>query len=184
MTEPYWWYVLYVRSNSESRVIKNMTQAFDNKGSAYELEAFCPQTEFFYRRKGHSGDVYRTRPMFPSYVFIETTMPAEEFTREFYDVIYHSTDIIRLLRNGGSKDIALSIDERRRFEYMLKGRRCVEHSEGYIVGDKITVTGGPLVGMEGCIKRINRHNRLAVIEVDMFNDKITATVALEIVSKE
>ena len=42
-------------------------------------------------------------------------------------------------------------------------------SVGVIVGDKIIVKEGPLIGMEGMIKRIDRHKRMAVLEVELFN---------------
>lgn len=185
MEEPYCWYVLYVRSNTEHKVVGNFQKAFTEKGLPYELEAFCPESEQFYKDK-HSrtlGKVYRKRPLFPGYVFVETNMPEEEFRAVAYDVIYTSTDIIRLLQNGKDGSIAIDRDERQRFEYLLKGKRCLEHSVGYIEGDKITITGGPLIGMEGQIKKINRHHRSAVLEVDMFNQKQIVNVAIELVNK-
>ena len=66
---------------------------------------------------------------------------------------------------------------------MLKGKRCLERSVGYIVGDRVCVQDGPLKDSEGLIKYINRHNRFADIEVDMFGGKVKARVALEIVEK-
>lgn len=39
------------------------------------------------------------------------------------------------------------------------------------------------MGLEGCITKINRHNRTADIEINMFNQRQTVKVALEIVSK-
>ena len=60
----------------------------------------------------------------------------------------------------------------------------MEHSIGYIEGDRIIITGGPLVGREGGIKKINRHHRVAQIEIDMFGQKQVVDVALEIVEKK
>lgn len=111
-------------------------------------------------------------------------MPANEFRVAFYDVIYNSADIIRLLRYGNSDEIALQIEERQRFEYLLRGKRSIEHSIGYIEGDNIIIMGGGLMGLEGCITKINRHNRTADIEISIFNQKQTIKVALEIVSKK
>ena len=185
MEEPYFWYVMYVRTNTENRVIEDIDRFIEKSGFDYEFEPFCPVAEFYYRNKDarRPGKVYRKRPLFPGYVFIETNMPAKEFVREFATYIYGSNDIIRLLRSGSPDSIALPKDERQRLEYLLKGKRCLERSVGYIVGDKVTVESGPLVGKEGLITYINRHNRFADIELDMFGGKIKARVALEIVSK-
>lgn len=184
MQEPYWWYVLYVRSNTEHKVAESFQKSFVRKGLPYELEAFCPESEKYYKDKQSRimGKRYLKRPLFPGYVFVETNMPSDVFRAEFFDVIYNSSDIIRLLRYGESNDIALRQEERQRFEYLFKGKRCIEHSIGYIDGEKIIITGGPLIGQEGIIKRINRHHRTAQIDIDMFGQKQTIALALEIVS--
>lgn len=129
------------------------------------------------------GKRYLKRPLFPGYVFVETNMPSDVFRSEFYDVIYNSADIIRLLKYGESNDIALRQEEQQRFEYLFKGKRCIEHSMGYIEGEKIIITSGPLLGLEGCIIKINRHRHSACIEINMFNQKQLVDVALEIIAK-
>lgn len=152
--------------------------------SPYSFDSFCPESEFYYRggKDKAAGKTYRRRPLFPGYVFMETDMPAHDFLSAFSAYIYSSHDIIRLLRSGAD-NIALPEDERQRLEFLLKGKRCVVRSVGYIVGDKITVTDGPMRGREGLICYLNRHNRYADIEIEMFGGKIKARVALEIVEK-
>ncbi len=185
MQEPYFWYVFYVRTGSERRVIEELTRTVSNVDAPYEFDPFCPESEFYYRgsRDKQAGKQYRRRPLFPGYVFMETTMPSREFLTAFGSYIYSSHDIIRLLKPGSGDNIALPKDERERMEFLLKGKRCVERSVGYIVGDKVTVTDGPMRGREGMISYINRHNRYADIEVDMFGGKIKARIALEIVER-
>ena len=184
MQEPYFWYVLYVKTNTERRVISDITRFVDKRGFPYEFDPFCPESEFYYRNKkdGEPGKRYKKRPLFPGYVFVETTMPQELFLREFGTYVYGSTDIVRILKSGESR-IALPEDERRRLEYLLRGKRCFTHSIGVIIGDKVIISDGPLKDFEGIIKHINRHNRYADIELEMFGGKIKAQVALEIVEK-
>lgn len=186
MQEPYWWYVLYVRTNTEHKVVNSFQRAYIQKGVAYDLEVFCPESERFYKDKQTKtfGKQFTKRPLFPGYVFVETNMPSKEFRNAFYEVIWNSADIIKLLRYGDSDEIALSLEERCRFEYLMKGKRCIEHSIGFIVGDRIVVQAGGLIGMEGHIIKINRHNRTADVEIQMFNQKISIKVALEIVSRQ
>ncbi|MCH5161162.1 MAG: antiterminator LoaP [Clostridiales bacterium] len=185
MKEPYNWYVMYVRSNTEGSVVDALNHAFAKVCDGYEYDAFCPESEQYYRDKQArlQGKLYKKRPLFPGYVFFETNMPEDLFRKLVFDVINKSHDIIRLLSYGDRKDVALRKEERERLEYLLKGKRCLEHSVGYIEGDKIIVTGGPLIGMEGNIVKINRHNRIAEIEIPMFGQKQIIKLALEIVSK-
>ena len=50
-------------------------------------------------------------------------------------------------------------------------------------GDKITITRGPLMGKEGSIRKIDRHKRIAYIEVEFLNQISTVKIGLEIISK-
>lgn len=186
MNKPYWWYVLYVRSNTEHRVAKYVNLAFRNKGLPYELEAFSLESEQYFNSKKikDSDKPYIRRPVFSNYIFIETNMPENEFREAFFSIGYNSTDIIRLLTYGKSGIIALRDEERIRLEYLFRSKRCLEHSVGYIEGDRVVITGGALVGMEGSIKKINRHHRSAQIEISLFNETQIIEVALEIVSKK
>lgn len=186
MEEPYYWYVFYVRSGSEDRVVRDFSRLVELNGKTdHEFEPFIPESEAYYRSGNgrQSGRTYKKRPLFPGYVFVETTMPSSKFLTEFGSYIYSSHDIIRILKSGNGDNIALPHEERARLEYLLMGKRCLEHSVGVIKGDKVSITGGPLVGHEGCITYINRHNRYADIEIDMFGGKIKARAALEIVEK-
>ena len=185
MNEPYFWYVFYVRTGSENRVVSDIARFSETNGTADAVSPFCPESEIYYRsaRGRQAGKAYKKRPLFSNYVFVETTLPASKFLNMFGSYIYSSHDIIRILKSGNGSNIALPDDERARLEFLLKGKRCVEHSVGYITGDSVRITAGALVGCEGLITYINRHNRCADIEIDMFGGKIKARVALEIVEK-
>lgn len=185
MEEPYFWYVFYVKTGTENRVVQDIARFADTKGlTKNEIEPFCPQSEVYYRaaRGKTPGKQYKKRPLFSSYVFVETRLNASEFLTEFGSLIYATHDIIRILKSGAD-NIALPEVERVRLEFLLKGKRCVERSIGVIKGDKITITAGPMIGYEGLITYVNRHNRYADIEIDMFGGKTKARVALEIVEK-
>ena len=65
-----------------------------------------------------------------------------------------------------------------------KKEHIVEMSKGYIEGDRIFIESGPLLGKEGIIRKINRHKRIAEVEVSLFEQKIRVKVGLEVVSKK
>ena len=56
-------------------------------------------------------------------------------------------------------------------------------STGVIEGDQVIVTEGPLRGYEALISMIDRHKRLAFLEMHMFGRTKIVKVGLEIVSK-
>ena len=69
-------------------------------------------------------------------------------------------------------------------EYLSGKDRLVRFSEGYIEGNRVTVVSGALQGLEGTICKIDRHKRLAWLEMEMFGRKTRFEVGLEIVRKE
>lgn len=64
-----------------------------------------------------------------------------------------------------------------------KKGHIVDMSIGFIRGDKIYITEGPLQGKEGLIVKIDRHKRIAYLRLSMFNKETTTKVGLEIISK-
>ena len=48
----------------------------------------------------------------------------------------------------------------------------------------VRILSGPLMGMEGNIRRIDRHKRIAYLEIEMFGRTVEMKVGLEIIRKE
>ena len=61
--------------------------------------------------------------------------------------------------------------------------RTVEMSTGVVEGDDVIILNGPLMGHAGWIKKIDRHKRLAYLEVEMLGRTTTVKLGLEIVVK-
>ena len=89
----------------------------------------------------------------------------------------------KLLKTG-EQIISLTDSE---IEFLLKfgGReQLVKMSIGFAEQDKIVVLEGPLKGMEGYIKKIDRHRREANLELPMFGRILDIKVGLEIIRKK
>lgn len=180
-----WWYVLFVKANAERRVIGEIKQFATALSIKNKIEPFILESEQYYRNKKYQklGHKYQKRPLFPGYVFIETDIHDEQFLELFSDYIYRSESIIRILTTYNKNKLALSEEEKTRLEYWCLGHRCIVHSEGYAEGEKIVVTSGPLIGKEAQIKRINRHNRCAYVELEFMGTKQLIKVAIELIKK-
>lgn len=63
-------------------------------------------------------------------------------------------------------------------------KQLVEMSSGIIENDRVQILAGPLMGMEGNIRRIDRHKRTAYLEIEMFGRTVEMKVGLEIIRKE
>ena len=58
-------------------------------------------------------------------------------------------------------------------------KQLVEMSSGIIENDRVRILSGPLMGMEGNIRRIDRHKRIAYLEIEMFGRTVEMKVGLE-----
>ena len=59
----------------------------------------------------------------------------------------------------------------------------VDMSRGVIENDKIIITDGPLMNLEGYITKIDRHKRIAYVDVELLGKITRVQVGLEIISK-
>lgn len=64
-----------------------------------------------------------------------------------------------------------------------KEEQLVAMSTGIIENDQVRILTGPLQGMEGYIRKINRHKRKAWVSIEMFGRSVDMEVGLEIISK-
>jgi transcriptional antiterminator NusG len=66
---------------------------------------------------------------------------------------------------------------------MFDSNFCIRGSVGFVEGDVIRITSCALVGMESWIKKINRHKRKAVVEIEIMGNVREVKLMLEVVEK-
>ena len=115
--------------------------------------------------------------LFPSYIFIET-----ERIEEFVDNIKWFPGFNMNLHID---DIYCPVYEH---EVVILNRLIAENdiidiSQGYMEGDKVHVTNGPLVGMEGQIRKVKPRQRAAILDMNIINRKTEVSLALELIEK-
>lgn len=114
----------------------------------------------------------------PGYLYV-TTRDIDSVQQALWGV----PSFTKLLGNDGGF-IPLRKDEMQWLDKLTgAGDRTVDMSEGIIEGDQILITAGPLKGLEALIRKVDRHKRLAYIDMHMFGRTKTIRVGLEIVSK-
>lgn len=171
------WFVFHVQTGEEHKACEFLNKLFDKEESA----AFVPQVETVI--KGSQSIRKELRPMFPGYVFTDSILDERIFVNLAYKYARFSKCIFYLLGNGDINYVKLSEDEKEFLLGFCNDEYIVQDSKGFIIGDKVFVTSGPLQGRESVIKKINRHKRRAEIELVCFGDLRRVSVALEIVSK-
>ena len=66
---------------------------------------------------------------------------------------------------------------------LMGQEKVVKFSKGFIEGERVVIQEGPMQGLEGLIRKIDRHKRTASIEVELFMRRVEVNVGLEIVEK-
>lgn len=140
-------------------------------------ECFIPRREVMRRVEGSWISIRET--LFPGYLFVET-----DNIQHVMERLARIPAFTRLLGVSDEKVIPLSQDEVAWLTALMKPLdKVVEMSVGVIEGDQVIVTDGPLKGHEALISKIDRHKRLAFLDMRMFGRTKTIKVGLEIVRK-
>ena len=177
------WVILFARTGAEEKILFTLKE----KLNAGEYLPFLPTKETLFRSRGVISKVRRI--LFPGYIFIKTEIEAasiaEKLNLSLTDTNNRQLENVYSILHYGSneKDVAVRKRERLYWERLLDSDFCVRGSTGVIVGGTVSVVSGPLIGKEGCIKKINRHKREAVIEMDVMGAQREVRVMLEIVEK-
>ena len=175
------WYVLFVKTGYEYKIVNEITKSWKIDG----LNPFIPMYDYIFRRDGK--DNKETRVLFPGYVFIETNIQGIDFYNTVKQYIVKSNAILSLLKYGyGYEDdhiYEMKENEQQVLRSLYSDSYCVEMSKGFVVGEVITITDGPLMGYESKIKKINRHRKEALVQIDFMGTPRDISVGLEIMRK-
>ncbi len=101
--------------------------------------------------------------------------------RKRYLGAWHTDKKILLAAQSGI--VLLQEGEIRLLKNLGVDKKSLEMSTGIIVDGNVMITGGPLTGMENCIRKIDRHKRKAWLEIGMFGRTMQIVVGLEITEK-
>lgn len=166
------WYVMQVCTGMEERI-------------RLQCEARIPEDIlekcfiFYYEEKKRIGGKWTTqkKTLYPGYLFVVTE--ELEKLREELKTVEGLTKLI----GTGETIVPLSQEEVGFLKRFGGENQVVEMSEGIIEQSKVIVTSGPLKGIEGFIKKIDRHKRKAYLEIPMFGRIQNVQVGLEIIAK-
>ena len=166
-------YVIQVVGGTESRVCDLINKLLNDIVD----DCFVPRREVMRREEGQWKRVRET--LFPGYLFAKTN-DIQHVSERLASI----PAFTRLLGKSDERVIPLSQDEAAWLTALMQPLdKVVEMSTGVIEGDRVIVTDGPLVGREALISKIDRHKRLAYLDMRMFGRTKTIKVGLEIVRK-
>lgn len=167
------WYVMQVRTGTEENICIQCKK--DIEEDVLE-KCFLPYYEEKRRVQGEWKILKKL--LFPGYVFVIT-----QDIEKLYQQLKRVIGLTKLLGTG-REIIPLTEEEKAFLTKIGRESQVVAMSKGIIVGSKVIVNSGPLQGIEGYIRKIDRHKRKAYLELPFFERMQNIQVGLEIVEKK
>ena len=166
------WYAVQVRTGKEQETANLCRRIVDR---AILIDSFLPRYE---RMKRYQGEWHKELlPIFPGYIFLVT----EQVGKLFYQL--KAVPELTKILGDGSEFIPIKDEEKDLLQRLGNEKHVTEMSVGYLVGERVVILSGPMKGMEGKIKKLDRHKRTAVLEVGMFGRWVDVKVGVEIVGR-
>ncbi len=166
------WYVIQVYTGMEEEICRQCRRKVTDKNE----DVFVMLAERMTKIQGQWTEI--TSRLFPGYVFIET-----EKIEDFFMRLKRIDSMTKILGTG--EEMTPIHQEEEDYLRLLGGEEhIVKYSEGYMEGEKLTVTSGAMKDYKGTVKKVLRHKRLVVLEVPLMGRTVEVTVGLGIVKRQ
>lgn len=169
-------YAIQVLGGEEDNTISLCKVIIEKENTDIVNDIYYPEIED--KKKFHGKWHVIKKKMFPGYIFIETCD-----VEKLWCALREVPKLTKLI-GAGTEPVALSSEEVSFLMRTTGDDHVAEVSVGFIEGDKLVVTEGPLKGQEGLVKKIDRHKRQALLEIEMFGRPVEMTLGLEVVEKK
>ena len=152
------WYVLFVLVAKSDK----LCSLLNKKG----LNAFIPQIEYY--RRDIKGNALK--PLFPGYIFVKSEMNQSDFDNFLYKLGEQKDGLIKQLKEDGVS--ALRDEEIEMFNILLNDEGILEMSQAFIEDKRAKVIEGPLIYYQNHIVKVDKHNKLAYLDIEFMNRQI------------
>ena len=116
--------------------------------------------------------------LFAGYIFIESDSDSKTLEK----LLWRIPNVVSPVRIGGDFN-ALNKEEEQYLRQLMDEYNYIAMSYGYIVDNQLMIYKGPLSGRSDMVKKIDRHKRIADVEVYLWHQPKRVRVGLEIIDK-
>ena len=166
------WYVVHTMAGLEQKCMQQCQQYVDQ---ADYSEMFIPlyMAKKHFRKEWHDVE----QPLFPGYFFIDTKdiQPIQLGLKHLYQYT-------KVLQNGEIVS-PITKEEQNYLEKMMDRQHIVQYSEGFLIGDEVLVTSGPIRNCKGWIKSVDRHWRVAKMEIPIFGRRTPVEIGFGAIAR-
>lgn len=162
------WYVIQVRAGHEQSVAERCRRDVLEPGE----DIFVMMSERFFKKKGVW--TLTKRPTFQKYLFAETSN-----VDDFRIRLRRVKELTKMLGAEG-EILPIYPDEEKLLRRLGGTDHVIDISKAVRVDKKLEITSGSMEGMEGEIKWVDRHQRMAGVEVSLMGREMTIKLGIEI----
>jgi transcriptional antiterminator NusG len=166
------WYSLFVITGQEENVAEWLQLFFPEQ----RVRILIPKRKLVERRQGKCQSVLKK--LFPGYVFINIEMDSTTYYR-----IKKVPNVIRILNSGQERYTRVFQEEINFIQRLLGEGDTVEYSFVYLENSQIVVKSGPLKGLEGLIKSVDRRKKRAKVLIPFMGLEKEIDVGIEMIDK-
>lgn len=151
------WYVIHTVSGMEQKCLQQCGIHLDRDD--YN-EIFIPRyiAQKHFKKEWHEVE----KALFPGYLFVDT-----EKIESVIEGLKKFRQYTKVLREGKMVS-PITVQEQQFLSIMMDQQHLVRYSEGFLIGEKVCITTGPLKNFEGYIRTVDRHRRVAKLEIPIF----------------
>lgn len=167
------WYVVQVVNGTEDSAVEKCRQAIQTEIAPAIFTPKCQKLKKFAGTWQIVTDV-----LFSDYVFIEST----EFSDILLEQLKRIPGTVTPVQIGGDF-YPIREDEELFLRALMDEHGCIPLSTGHIMDGTLIIDDGPLDGKTEWVRRIDRHHRIAEIEIMLWSQVRRMKVGLEVTSK-
>ena len=166
------WYVVWAATTKEHQLLEHIEREF-----AKELynSVWLPIKVEKRKINGEWNEVEKL--LFPGYMFLDT-----DYIEEVAMQLRGYVECMGILKVD-DEYAPISKSEEEILYKLTGGGGRMDVSVGYIEDGRVRILSGPLYSMEDYIISVDKHKRVAKVQMELFCDTKTFTAALELVNK-
>ena len=163
------WYVIHTVSGLEQKCLQQCRIYVDkNDYNKMFIPRYIAQRHF--KKEWHEVE----KTLFPGYLFVDT-----EKIDSVIEGMKKFRQFTKVLQDGEMVS-PIKEQEQQFLSTMMDQQHLVRYSEGFLIGEKVCITTGPLRNLQGYLRTVDRHRRIAKLEVPIFGRPTPTEVGFEI----
>lgn len=163
------WHAVFVKTGDEEPVRQKIEYALKES----IIRAVVPKRSIMERRNGKWQE--RIRSLFPGYVLLQGMVDIPS-----YYILKTIPGIVRILKDNQGL-YRIFPDEIRIINRLMCNGEIIGTSYAFKQGDRVVITKGPLLGMEGLITAVDNRKERARVKLSFLGDERTVDLGLKII---